>query len=481
LVSFFDKKYINKSLQTKDFTEAKTKADIIYSRYINIVKVMHILSREQIQQIIDDFIKDELEQDLIDRAEGLNRAYTRPEVHSNEYELLHDFVSTYKEDIANGVVRDCIPLAKDLLLNVGIEFDEKETRHNLFLLLLKQSLIRIYEEQINRNVGQYNPKYLEIKSNGNKETAPRLKTLDEAYDTFISYYKRTNIKEKQFNLTINKLKNTILPFFQSKKYVAHITLDDIEEFKEFLETFPNINKKPYKSMSFEEIVNLDNVTDDVITVSTQEKYLKIVKQFFNYLMDVGIITINPCLRLIMPNKKDNNREPFSKKDIDTLFTEFESLDDRKLIYYTLAYTGMRPSELWKASIEVADGIAYFDLTKDGLDLKTKTSRRKIPLHKKLLELGIDTELAKLQHKFKQAAISNYFNKNIIPLLEDSENKVMYSFRHTVATELKRAEVNMDKVSELLGHRYEGGSITKDVYASTYTLQQLQEAINHLQY
>jgi len=142
---------------------------------------------------------------------------------------------------------------------------------------------------------------------------------------------------------------------------------------------------------------------------------------------------------------------------------------------------MRPSELWKCKISVSkDSIIYFDLTDNQLQLKTTASHRLIPLHEELLKMGIDKKLSSLQLEFNQAWISKFFNKTIKPMLTNNPRKIMYSFRHTVATELKRAEVNMDMVSEILGHSYESSSITKEVYANRYTLAQLQQAINHLE-
>ena len=235
-------------------------------------------------------------------------------------------------------------------------------------------------------------------------------------------------------------------------------------------------------MTFKELSELENIpSEDIISNSTQQKYLKIVKQLFSFMEDNGIISYNPCKRLIMPNDTQNKREPFSPKDMRILFHEFDKLDNKKYIYYTLAYTGMRPSELWKCHIAQEEGIYYFDLTSDDIELKTRQSRRKIPLHNRLLELGIQNKLSSLQTEFKQENISRYFNQTIIKVLPDNTNKIMYSFRHTVATELKRAEVNMDKVSELLGHSYENDSMTKSTYAAGYTLKQLKEAIDCLNF
>jgi len=237
-------------------------------------------------------------------------------------------------------------------------------------------------------------------------------------------------------------------------------------------------------MTFEEIANLDEVApeDVLIKSGTQGKYLKILKQFFNFMLDDGVINRDPTKRLIMPSGESEPTEPFTKEDMKTLFNEFELLtNDSKYIYYILAYTGMRPSELWKCNIKQEDNIYYFDLTSKDINLKTVTSRRKIPLHSKLVEMDIPNKLISLQSNFKQVNISNHFNRQIINTIEDTENKRMYGFRHTVSTNLKHQDIIMDKVSEILGHSYQDNNMTKSTYAKKYTLAQLNEAINSLSF
>ena len=308
-------------------------------------------------------------------------------------------------------------------------------------------------------------------------------TLQEAYDKFCIWYKQQNIRDKQYALTTNKLSNFILPYLGESTNIEDITLETVEEFREFLLIMPNTNKKEYRPLSFKQITELCDVPkENLITVSTQIKYLKIIKQFFTYMLKANLIKYNPCLLLNMPNNTISNREPFDTTDMQKLFNLFNELDDRKYIYYTLAYTGMRPSELWKCKISISDkNIVYFDLTDKSLELKTQSSHRVIPLHKKLLEFKIDERLSSLQYCFTQAGISQYFNKTIKPAITSDPNKIMYSFRHTVATELKRSEIHMDKVSELLGHSYNNSTMTKEVYAQGYTMEQLQEAINNLSF
>ena len=390
LIPFFKKILIRKSLQTKNKRLAQQKANIIYSKYEEVLSMVHLFTSEQIQELTDSFIQNQLIQ---------------------------------------------------------------EKTNHLFI------------------GSQIPPTTSTIKAI----------TIIESYDRFCTWYKQHKITDKQYMATTHKLQKTIIPFFGADTPIEDITLETIEEYQEFLTSFPNVSFKRYKKLSFTQITNLSNVPlEDMITTNTQIKYLKILKQFFNFTIKADIIRYNPCTLVTMPNNSIAHREPFDADDIKQLFSLFDDLDDRKYIYYTLAYTGMRPSELWMCSITTCkDGVKYFDLTSKDIKLKTSSSHRKIPLHKRLLTMNIDRKLPYLQEQFTQAGISTFFNKSIKPQITDNSNKIMYSFRHTVATELKRADVHMDKVSELLGHIYSNRSMTKEVYAQGYTNIQLQDAINQL--
>lgn len=189
-------------------------------------------------------------------------------------------------------------------------------------------------------------------------------TMLDAYDKFSFWYNNQNVTTKQYVLTTSKLKRIILPYFGETTHLIDITLESVEEFREFLSTFPNINKQRYKQLTFNQITNLKKVpSEDFITVNTQIKYLKILKQFFHYTIKANLLNYNPCILLNIPNKNILNREPFEYDEILELFDIFETLDSKRYIYYSLVYTGMRPSEFWKCKISVDEaGVIYFDLS-----------------------------------------------------------------------------------------------------------------------
>lgn len=487
---YFNRVAINKSLSTKDYKEAKLKADLIYYEYTNIVKVINVLTSEQIQNLVNKYIQEQLQQDTISRAStgaGLVFANADDGNHFKNNaqasrEVISSFLAEYREELGNNDISIIESIGTELLNNINIDYDSSNTTHRLFMIELLKGQIKLFTEVGERYLGNYKEDNTFIPIQ--QQIAPKeiIVTLKEAYTRFDSWYKKIGVTPKQYMATTNKLIKTILPYFNNDTDVKTITLEDIEEFKEFLSVFPNISRLPYKNMDFKEISNLDNVPECCISESTQSKYLKILKQFFHFMLDDGVIDRDPTKRLIMPNGVSNSTEPFTKEDITILFNEFELLtNDSKYIYYILAYTGMRPSELWKCTINQENDIYYFDLTSKDIDLKTSTSRRKIPLHSKLIDMNIHNRLRLLQDNFKQVNISNHFNKQIINTIEDTNNKRMYGFRHTVATTLKHNDIFMDKVSEILGHSYQDDSMTKSTYSANYTLLQLKEAIDSLNY
>lgn len=330
------------------------------------------------------------------------------------------------------------------------------------------------DEYIKNTLKLFTPNKLEVQS---RETLGL--NIKEAFTLFDKWYKKQSISEQQYKLVVKRL-GTAINYFGESRLITSISTDDMEEYIDFLTTYPNPLKRPYNSMSFKEILKLTNVPQqDIISSSTVIKYIKAFRQLENFLVDDGRIDRRISKRAKLPTPSTVSVNPFSETDLEILYREFDMLGDLSLIYYTFAYSGMRTSEFWKCRIGYEDNIYYFDLSYKGIELKTASSRRKIPIHSKLIDKGILNSLEQLQSTYKQWSVSNTFNNKIINSINDKKNKVMYGFRHTVATNLKRADVDIDKISEILGHCYTNTSMTKTVYTNGYTLKQLKEAIECL--
>jgi integrase len=116
-------------------------------------------------------------------------------------------------------------------------------------------------------------------------------------------------------------------------------------------------------------------------------------------------------------------------------------------------------------------------------LKTMSSKRVIPIHDTLIELGFleFVELLKTRHTNRQRLfqelkygegsyirnVSYFFNKkylNLIGLKTDKKN--FHSIRHTVIDHLKQKLVVISFINELVGHQH--GNIDLDRYGKGYT-------------
>ncbi|UZE04692.1 site-specific integrase [Pseudomonas corrugata] len=150
------------------------------------------------------------------------------------------------------------------------------------------------------------------------------------------------------------------------------------------------------------------------------------------------------------------------------------------------YTGGRIEELCrltKDSVVTVDGIQCFDFPRS----KSKASKRVVPIHPSLLSIvdrlsnnSTDNYLIPIKsdgpYGKRSHAISKAFGR-LRTAAGFSRLHVFHSFRHTVVTELIRADVPDALAKELVGH--ETGSVTHDVYSKGASTKQKFAAIAKL--
>ncbi len=182
------------------------------------------------------------------------------------------------------------------------------------------------------------------------------------------------------------------------------------------------------------------------------------------------------------------RYAFEQEDLDKLFAPQKAYQHPYYRWLPLMalHTGARIEELCSLYIEdiyQKEGIWVIDIN-DNHDKKVKTlsSRRVVPVHSKLLELGfinfinsinherVFPELKKSRDGYSQAA-SKWFGRYRKRVGVTGKKKVFHSFRHTVATHLQNKSVDRNLRDAILGHsddsmseRYSkpGVKILKDV-------------------
>jgi integrase len=168
------------------------------------------------------------------------------------------------------------------------------------------------------------------------------------------------------------------------------------------------------------------------------------------------------------------------------------------------FSSMRLNEICQLTvndIQVIDGVPAIVLKKANKDgkkkLKTSASARKIPIHPELKKIGFLDYVEKIRKtgeialfpelkpatglRYKSDQMSAKLNRFIDSLNVEAEDeqKDFHSFRHTLATAMKRAGLPYDARDELGGWA-KAGTRAK-VYEARYSAQELYDFLSKVEY
>lgn len=305
-------------------------------------------------------------------------------------------------------------------------------------------------------------------------------------DKFITYLKSIKNEDDKNVKEICNFFDEIFRLITKKSSLRAVDIDELNDIKAKLKSIPKRTKQPYKSMTIKELLNAkDILDDDMISLTTYKKYLKWIRRFYRFTYASRYIDLDIASFLDSPKSELSaqlERESFEVEEVRKSFKIIDEVlndDNLKLVYKILAYTGMRISELSKGKLKNDGSIFYIDLTEESCILKTKSSHRKIPLHNDLILLDVHKNYNQLRGLFKDEYISRKFREQVKPHLTNNPRKTLYSYRHTLATQLKYKNINHLIISELMGHSHRG--MTMGRYASRYPLEILKKAIDKLEF
>ena len=229
-----------------------------------------------------------------------------------------------------------------------------------------------------------------------------------------------------------------------------------------------------------------------------------VRSFFSWAVENDFIERNPAsaLRDVRVGRASEERLPLDDADIVAYFATLDAKKGlqpfERWVPRILAYTGCRLGEavqLTKADFKQVQGVWVVDINDDtaAKRLKTPSSRRLVPLHPRLVELGLLEHVAtrpagylwpaqvrvaasparsnvdkiqkRLAYAFRKAGIS------------DPRKTAAHSFRHTVSQRLKSLRVEDYVIAELLGHEH--GHISVGRYGGRSDLPMLHNVLARL--
>ena len=285
--------------------------------------------------------------------------------------------------------------------------------------------------------------------------------MTEAMKRYKKHLEFRNLSPNTINGYMKELKY-LRKHLEEKKnssiYVDEIKLEDIESF-------------------------ISSKKDAGVVISSINRFISIIKGFYNYLKNRGIVDNDPTRKIeTYRNLNKPKRDVLTEEEIDILIANIED-EIVKYVVFTIANTGLRISELTNLKLENVDmenRIIYVVCGKGG-------KNRVIPINEKLhkvldrylKEIRPDVESNYFFAKKKTGRISRQWTntkiKEAVENLGWNKDITSHNLRHSFATNLIVNDVNIVSVQKLLGH---SDLRTTSIYLHQ-SLDDLKNAVNSL--
>ena len=481
------------------------------------------MDRDRIKALIYDYFRETLEEDERSRLE-MTKPFTSDEL-EGQYLASSSTFDDVEDEVARVDIRRVSPQVVELLNRKGITdipSDSLAFKALAFELLKAQySLLRIIAARSEGNYvreGELKKEYLESVLGEPEVIASKLayepKTTRKTGPR-LSENIRDFLKDKQKGRLVLRSQKSLEYSLQlfveltGDPFVQEIDFEVMRSYFEKLQMLPanRTKKSQYRDKTLEELLAMEIPEQDRISVDTINGHIRWVKNWGVWATRWGKMAQDYTKGLKQVTKPDTRadeeRDAFTKEDLQVIFNSPGYREDKfnkpyKFWLPLLAlYTGARLAELSQLElddVENVDGVwCLLVQTKETGNeakkrLKSKASRRKIPLHdflvndlrlieyvKALGDAGatrLFPELPYYNYSYGQAA-SKWFQdfRDALGLNKDGRKITFHSFRHTLTRHMKQMGANGQALSELVGHST--GSITQERYAKRYPPAQLK--------
>lgn len=513
----FNRKEITKSLKTKSFHQANILVKPLLFKIETIFMQIRsgMLTNSQIQEIIKEHLDKTLKGSEYIRNMGVLTSIPKGNEIPSRDQWQKTAITTHQGLIANmntQLFNHDFSMVKDfvtgMLERANIKCEVGSPEYISLCREFLKSEITIKKIEIERLNGNYDNKYdafLETIISDKRA----LITPEQGSDITVSKLIEDHVKEAQQanswtekSLAENESIYKVFLEIMGDRGLKTITHQDLIACRDKLVKLPaNRGKKPkLRDKTIAEILTMKNITP--MSLVTVNKYLVRISSLFKWAAKHQYISTNYAEGLALPTKKraSEDREPYSAEDIQVIVSKL-NFDSAKPERYWIPmigmYSGMRLDEICQlhiADIVKIDKIDCFNVNETGdKKLKTETSRRIVPIHPKLVELGFIKYVDALRTGGKVRLWENLkkgrdgyshdlgkwyqrFNRQEIT---KNPKRVFHSLRHTLANNLKQKGVQEVVIAEILGHAVD--SMTMSRYGKRYESKVLLEALTMLDY
>lgn len=318
-----------------------------------------------------------------------------------------------------------------------------------------------------------------------KKSSSRLQ-LSELMKKYIQQHEKTWVPKTLMEV---KSECRLLLDVVGDKHINAITRQMILDARDtFLKLPANLYKR-FPDVSIKQILSLPDVSP--MSLVSVNKHMVRLGAILRYGVREGFLFKNVAEAMAVPEKRstDEERSIYSDAEIQQVIRLLTDPDtyyraERKWIPLIGIFSGMRLDEicqLYLEDIQQIDNVWCFNINDEkDKKLKNLSSRRVVPIHPFLLDVGLLDHVDAMKQARKDRlwphltyskimGYSNTFGKwyqrfNREHITQD-KRKVFHSFRHSFANKLKQQGVAESMIAELMGHK--NHSITTGRYGKRY--------------
>lgn len=280
-------------------------------------------------------------------------------------------------------------------------------------------------------------------------------------------------------------------FFGGERQLSTIQPEDIRQLFDLLRRIPPNATKRYKGMTLAQAVAAADKAEDRRRLSPKtlrNNYIQ-VTALFNLAVDYKMIEENPAKQKRLSRSFEDNavtppRPQFTIEELNRLFRSSLHMDcangqergGRFWVPLLSLFHGFRCNEacqLYTEDVKTVEGITFIAIREEREDgskcekkLKTKQSKREVPLHPELIRLGFmdfvherrqDSASPRLFSELKPGnkgyfsdAFSKWFARFVESRLGSGCRATMHSFRHQFRDATRAARLPAETVARLAG-------------------------------
>lgn len=379
----------------------------------------------------------------------------------------------------------------ELCAQVNIPLDSSHKDYKAFLSEYRKGAVKYYDDIAELNKDVSSPTYTHLGDGMEKRSDAVIEPVrSTAIDAVVVGESLTEVMSKYFDEHVDK--SWARSTYKSYKAYRKFLLENLAD--------PNI---PLKLFSLNDVRHIRECLGNTNKASrTKNGYLTFYYSFFKWAKEFGYTDTVLFEGMRFKDEGDNvEKIAFSAEELSLIYNALindrdELMKKPHFFWVTMLamFTGARGNELAQLHVEDIqehNGIWLIDITgaREDAQLKNKVSKRTIPIHDQLLELGfldyvnsIDSGrifpmLTYLQGTGYYKVVGDWFNNRFLSkrLGIKRPEITFHCFRHSLVSKLSQKNVEEPKIARIVGHA--SASMTQRYNSEGYTTQQLKDAID----